>query len=331
MNRFCANCGKTIDEGVFCVDCTPAKKIKYIIPLIQVSEYNRTWHKNTWKNFKDLEQVITSRVQEALDKKIDIEIEPFEFKFEKKFKCEVNCYAKIDGVELKLPVKLMYRQCDLGEKEKSQYYEGILQLRNTTEDVFEFVQREINKVLKKGIFVMKSVDTPNGVDLYLTNKNFIKILASQLHNKFGAKVSINAQLFSKNHLTSKDIYRINVLVTFLKFNLGDVIKFSCSGTKRGKEKDNFILVKKMGKLIQGLDLLTGKSVAFESKKINEIEILKEMKTQVISLNPLQVLDPETYQSANVVNSIPTDMDLDDEVLVVKSEVGVFIVGYPLNL
>ena len=329
MRRFCPNCGKNIEEGTFCSECTP-KKLKYEVPSIQVSEYNRTWHKNSWKNFNDLEELIISRVQESLKKKIPIIVDPFEFKYQRKFKIDVLCHANIDDVEVDLPVKLSYRQCDMGEKEKAQYFEGILQLRNTNETIFEFIQSELKKVARKGIFVMKEVPLTNGVDLYLTNKNYLKILANNLGSKFGADVSINAQLFSRNHLTSKDIYRVNAVVTFLNFNIGDVVKFNYSGSKRTKVVEHFMLVKKLGKLVQGYDLLNGKSVAFEAKYMKTAKKLEEVTTQVVSLDPLQVLD-ENYQPVEVINSIPKDLDIDDKVLIVKTKIGIFIIGYPLHL
>ncbi|MGE0793684.1 MAG: NMD3-related protein [Candidatus Woesearchaeota archaeon] len=325
MRRFCPKCGITIEKGTFCDKCMP-KTFEYEPPLIQVSEFSRVWGKKSWTHFDDLEFLISARVQEALGKKVPIRIEPFEFDFKKKEKLEIKCYADIDGQEIELIAKLMYRQCDMGEKQKSNYFEGILQLRNPNDKVVEYIDKEMQKVAKKGIAITKTSELKNGVDLYFTNKNYIKILAQKLHKIFGAKVDINSQLFSHNHLTSKDIYRINVLVTFPKYNLGDVISFNYQ--HRNKNRDCYILVKKFGRLITGVDLITGKDVSFEMKSLENAEKIEEFETKVINLNPLSVLNPKTYQEEVIANSLVKDLDIDDDVVVVMTKMGTFVVGYP---
>jgi NMD protein affecting ribosome stability and mRNA decay len=330
MRRFCPKCGKTITEDIFCIDCTP-NKFNFTPPSIQVSEFNRTWHKGVWHQFGDLETLIISRVKEELKMDVPIVVEPFEFEFKKKEKIELICKANINGKEVELPVKVSYRQCDMGEKAKSKYFEGILQLRGNNSSAFEFIEHELSKVSGKGIFISKTEDVINGVDLYLTNKNYIKLMAQKLHDKFGALISINSQLFSKNHLTSKDIYRINALVTFLQFEQGDVIFFNYEPAKRTKPKEYFVLVKKMGKLITGQDLETSKPVSFESKYLKEAKKIDIIKTKIISVEPkIQILNPKTYQSEEIANSIIKSLEIDDEIFVVLTKVGNFIVGYPFS-
>lgn len=331
MRRFCPKCGKTINNGTFCEECTPST-LNYKMPLIQVSEYNRTWHKGTWHLFDDLEELIKSRVKEELKKKIDIVVEPFEFEFKLKEKIDVICEVILDGEKIKLPVQVSYRKCDMSQKEKTKYFEGILQLRNIKEDdeVMEYIHREVKKVGSKGIFITKVEEVgKDGVDLYLTNKNYIKLLAQNLNVKFGAKLSINSQLFSHNHLTSKDVFRINVLVTFLKFRPGNVIYFKYDGSRRTSQKEYFVLIKKLGKLVQAIDITNSKTVSFEAKYLEDVEILEEYKTKVISLEPkIQILNPKTYQCEEIVNSVVKGLEDDDEVLVVLTKIGNFIVGYP---
>ncbi len=330
MRRFCPKCGKTITKGTFCIDCTP-KSFSFTTPLIQVSEFNRTWHKGVWHQYGDLENLIISRVREELKMDIPVLVEPFEFEFKKKEKIELICKSNIDGKEIELPVKLSYRQCDMGEKAKSKYFEGILQLRGENKTAFGFIEHELSKVACKGIFISKTEDVTNGVDLYLTNKNYIKLLAQKLHEKFGALISINSQLFSKNHLTSKDIYRINVLVTFLPFEEEDVIFFSYEPAKRTKPKEYFMLVKKMGKLVTGKDLETSKQVSFESKYLKKAIKLIVEKSKIISIEPeIQFLNPKTYQAETIANSLVKGLQIDDVVFVALTNVGNFIVGYPFS-
>lgn len=333
MKRFCPKCGVTIKEGTFCEKCN-TKELKYEAPIIQISEYNRTWDKGKWHPFGDLEDLIRKRVKEKLKIKseISIEIEPFEFECKKKEKQEVFCNIEIGEDKYKVSVILAYRQCDVGEKTKTSYFEGVLQARNVKEEFFKYINEEMKKVAKKGIFISKTEDVgENGIDLYITNKNYIKLLAQNLHSRFGAKIKTNSQLFSHNHLTSKDIFRVNCFVEFPKFNVGSIIQFTYESSKRKKPIEYFILVKKLGKMIIGNDLLTSKTVSFESKFINEEIILEEHKSRVISVSDgIKVIHPKSFQEEKIINSLAKDVEIDDEVLVVLTKLGTFIVGYPFE-
>ena len=323
--RFCPKCGADITSGIFCQDCAE-EKLDYKTPLIQVSEYSRTFHKGSWHAFKNLDEIIIKRVQEALGKKIPVVIEPYEFTAQPKEKTTINVKVTIDEDELILPVTISYRQCDYGQKEKTQYFEGILQLRRPSDEAGQFIEQEMKKIAKKGAFISKAVDVKNGVDLYFTDKNKMQLLAQKLHAKFGGRISSNPQLFSHNRLSSKHIYRVNVLVELPEFNINDVICFNSSTTKT---KDiQYVLIKKLGKLIQGINILTGKPVAFETRFTKDISIIPKKETKIVATHPeLQILHPETFQAEVVVNrkELKNSYSIDDEVSIVETKKGLSIV------
>jgi len=329
MKRFCPKCGVTIESGTFCPDCIP-KTLKYDPPLIQVSEFNRTWHLGTWHYFGDLDQVIVKRVQEALKRKVPITVEPFEFECRTKEKVDVYCNAIINDETVRLSVRLAYRQCDVCQKQKTQYFEGILQLRRPKPQVMELINRQMKNVMHKGIFITKTVDMPNGgVDLYFTNKNYLKIVAQNIHNTFGGIMKMNAQLFSHNHLRSKDLFRLNVYVELPNFDVGDVVQYEYTGTKRTKKSEQMVLINKLGRLTHAIDVTTGKTMTFELRFCTEVKTLKTHKTTIVAIQPeVQVLHPETYQAVTITNSLAKDLEEDDEVFAVFTNVGNYIVGYP---
>ena len=76
--RFCPKCGKPIESGVLCSDCSK-EKFSFEVPLVQVSEFNRVFHKGSWHHFKDLDSVLIKRIHEVVGKSVDLKIEPFEF------------------------------------------------------------------------------------------------------------------------------------------------------------------------------------------------------------------------------------------------------------
>lgn len=319
--RFCPKCGATITEGIFCDDCA-VKEFKYEPPLIQVSEFQRTFHKGSWHHFGELDHLIKKRVCEALGRDIDIEIEPYEFIPKSKEKITITVHVDIDGQKMSLPVKISYRQCDYGQKERTQYFEGILQLRNPPDEIRGHIQRELKKVAHKGVFVTKVEETDNGVDLYMTSKNGLRILAQKLANQFGGSVNLNPQLFSRNHLTSKDIYRLNVLLEFPPFTKGDVISFS----EVKNDVQRLVLVKSMGKIIHSIDLESGKNLSFELKFTKDLVVQKVLESKVLAIIPdLMLMHPTTYQGIIPTNSalIKDKCNLDDKISVVITEKGFF--------
>ena len=55
VNKFCPKCGIAIDKGKTCLNCTKSPlALQYEVPLIQVSEFNRMFHRGVWRKFKEL-------------------------------------------------------------------------------------------------------------------------------------------------------------------------------------------------------------------------------------------------------------------------------------
>ncbi|MGM5480430.1 MAG: NMD3-related protein [Nanobdellota archaeon] len=323
--RFCPKCGKKITEGTFCNDCAP-DTFTFKPPLIQISEYNRTFHNGIWHHFTDLDELIISRIRESLDDpKADIVLEPFEFTPRKKEKITVQGTAKTNDRTREVSAKLSYRQCDHGEKRSSSYFEGVLQLRNIKEIVLPFLQELLSLNERKGVFVTKTVDQKKGVDLYLTDKNAIQQIARQLQQRFGGELNIGAKLFTRNHQTSKDVYRLNVFLKFPDYTKGDVISYF---KVKEPDKPRYMKVTGVGKTVFGKNLLSGKQENFQPQRVNTISICPLQKTTVSSTQPqLAVLDPEDYQEVIPANtSISTkEFKEGERIKVVKTLQGILLV------
>ncbi|MCA9477652.1 MAG: hypothetical protein KC535_00715 [Nanoarchaeota archaeon] len=320
VNKFCPKCGKPLSSGDLCSDCT-SETLEYTPPLIQVSEFDRTFYKGSWHHFHDIEEVIKSRVIEALGKEVEIHIPPFEFTPQPKEKTKLQVFAIIDGEEIPLEVKLSYMQCDYGQKQKTTYFEGIMQLRDPHEQVFSFIDKEMKLLAPKGVFITKTVEQKNGVDLYFTNKTQMQLLGQKISSKFGASMSAHPQLFSHNHQTSKDIYRLNILVTLPPCVSKDVI--TCSYPRKG---ELLVQIRSMGKIMQGVDLLTGKTVGLELKNCTDLKVLPKQMTTISSIHPsVGVLDPETFQEEPLKNSSHHPFELGQKISVIKSSQGLFFV------
>lgn len=138
---------------------------------------------------------------------------------------------------------------------RSDYYQGILQLRDVNDEILNFVHKQIEK--RDDVAVTKTVKFPNGLDLYITSQKFIRILGKKLKDSYGGELKISSKLHTKNR-QGKELYRINVLFKLSKYKRGDIV------TVRGDE----VRLISIGKKIFARDIKTGKKVRIRSSDLS---------------------------------------------------------------
>lgn len=112
------------------------------------------------------------------------------------------------------------------------YFEGILQLRNTTQEIVDFV----NNDLRSGHIAVSQVkEVKNGLDYYLSDNDYTMAISKRLQKKFGGEVKVTSTLHTK--IRGKDAYRVTALFRSPSFAKGDLVDYG---------GDQFI-VKAMGK------------------------------------------------------------------------------------
>jgi nonsense-mediated mRNA decay protein 3 len=134
------------------------------------------------------------------------------------------------------------------------YYEGILQLRNPTKELINFVK---NDVKKNDVKIAAQKKVTNGADFYLTSNAYLLKLGKRLQSKFGAELKTSRKLFSRSRQTGKQIWRVTVLIRLPLFKVGDVI--------RARRKQ--IKVTEIGKKLHGIEVETGKKIMFRYEDI----------------------------------------------------------------
>ena len=138
---------------------------------------------------------------------------------------------------------------------RSDYYQGILQLRDINEEVVSFVYNQIKK--RGNIAITKTVKFPNGLDLYITSQKFIRILGKKLKDSFGGELKVSSKLHTRSK-QGKDLYRVNVFFKLAKYKKGDVVSV------RG---DDVRLIS-IGKKIFARNLKTGKKITIRSSDLD---------------------------------------------------------------
>ena len=140
----------------------------------------------------------------------------------------------------------------------AQYYEGVLQLRNPTEEIINFVKAQIDREKSESIFVAKAVDVEKGVDLYLSNNGFLISLGKRLKKHFRGELLITTRLFTMDRQTSKEVHRVSVKFTPSAIRKGDIITY----------KGEKVEILGTGKKISAKNIKTGKKMMLDFGKLN---------------------------------------------------------------
>jgi len=137
--------------------------------------------------------------------------------------------------------------------EKDKYYQGILQLRNCSEEVLDFVHDAIEN--EKGVKIAITSRQKDGIDLYLTSNKFLKKIGKILNANFPGVLKMTSKLHTEDVQSGRKIYRGTVFFKMPKFKVGD------EGVFRGDE----VRVLSIGPKIMLQDTKTGKKkrVIFE--------------------------------------------------------------------
>jgi NMD protein affecting ribosome stability and mRNA decay len=324
MARFCPKCGKSIDNGTFCNDCKP-RILDYKLSSFKICcVCSKLFTHGSWKDTKDLQALIIKEIKSKIKQK-DVEVKLVEDLPELKPGIQETLTAEVtkEGVVHEIPYKIEITYCNICAKKGTQYFEGILQIRGSNKERDKVINMELDREAKNGNVANKTVNYPNGIDLYMTHRRSLPKLAQRIVESIGGLYTLNAKLFSVNHMTGKEIYRLNVLLELPEFDAGDVFLF----------KGKYVVIVSFGKKITARNLLTNKKIMFpyvEFKKIKEkdsesVKKLDTYKTTIIRLHPNQeVLHPENYQPVKVLNQID-DAKEDQKVKIILVDKGAIIV------
>ncbi len=295
----CVMCGSDSDFPI-CSSCLDniidANSYLKIKPIKFDTLSNKILYKNRWvkpskKIFESLVRTSlkirsTSFHDKALIESIirkNLRVASFEIR--DSVQVQVSIFSKSFVVEVPVE-KTLSQQSALS---KSQYYVGILQVRNIRKSDVASVDLAVKESASKlDSFVTQRKVVKGGIDYYMTSMKALRSASSKLKSLFGADVSFNEKLFTRDSLRSKDVYKVNVLVKFFDFRKGDVVA-----------SDSKLVLLKSNKGT-GLDLKTGRKIKLDlsREKLYKKEIYEGV---VLNEHPLRIMDPKTFQSVEVAN------------------------------
>jgi len=310
----CVSCGKDAVIEDFCKDCYIKKNPLLLtdseIKINICSNCAKIYTKGVWKPFSDVEsgihEIILSKLKfkqflkiDSVDLNLDMPALQVKPGIKTKGFVRIDITATLDNTVLSreyiLPLTIEVSSCPVCGKKGTQYFEGVLQIRNPNEIVLEYIDKKLAG--EDRVFLSKISNLKTGVDYYLSSQKFIQVFANELYSEFGGELKITKRLFTRDKSTSKEVYRVNALLRLPDFEKGDIIKI----------RNTVLLVKDVkGRNVIGLDINLDKPASYDYK-LFKCEIVSKkkdlMKTTVSQIYPtVEILDPVTYQPVKVKNS-----------------------------
>ncbi len=339
---FCVECGREgeLYKGL-CSDCFLKKNVFVTIP--KIIDVNLCMHCGARRKGKGwvlgdekliIEEVIRENAKKAMD------VTDFDVHISSDVKDEPNVNVKVithaDALGLKAAeeheTKIRFKKtvCNECSKQQGGYWEAKVQFRGSKRG---FSQEELNKALDlvdsmanvkekkdRSSFISKVEKIHNGLDFYLGSKSFGRTLSRELANEFGGEVKESHKLMGKKD--GKDVYRTTYSVRTSDYRIGDFLLLEDKVLKVLNISSNRVLLKSLEsweKISLGFNKLN------EAKILGGEEIVKDMVVVSKSVMEVQVLDPDTLKTVDVI--LPENFEVVDEhVKVVKWDESYFLVG-----
>ncbi|MEM4397412.1 MAG: NMD3-related protein [Candidatus Woesearchaeota archaeon] len=293
---FCPVCGKK--SNGFCEECKPIEDIKAKEIIIKIcANCGKFFKNNKWISL-EINEAIVKIAKDKIKDNVEIDLSNIDFdKIEQKkpgLKYNIEIQAIKDNNLFLIPAQIYYTYCEKCSKVHGKYYEGTLQIRNSNDEILDYIEKYIHN---NNLKIANKRKNETGYDLDLSDQKKLQNLALNLKKNFGGKLKISVRQFTQDKLTSKQIYRVNALYEAPEYRKGDVIKI----------ENNIYYLTNVQKEINAIDLKTGKKTTLKSlEKIDkrEIQIIPKNKTKITKVYPnLEIMDLETYQSVPVKNTI----------------------------
>lgn len=230
---FCVKCGKKGIEGSLCEKCKLEvhpllKEFKdiniEICPLCKAYKLHHRW--NDSRSFTNSIRTVAResiQIRKGAKARINPIIKEFDIKADEGVKKQIDVEVKENSEIFIVPVKVLFTVCGKCSKQRSSYFEAILQLRNPKKEIIRFVYDRMEQWKKHGVFITAEKDVPKGIDFYMTSNKYATVLGNLLQKRFNGILKISSKLFSRSRQTSKNIYRVNVLFKVLDFKPGDIV------------------------------------------------------------------------------------------------------------
>ena len=89
------------------------------------------------------------------------------------------------------------------------YFEAILQLRNPSDELINFINNQLKK--NPSVFISNVMPGKDGFDIFLSSQRFARALGNKMKRAFkNSELKTSRKIHTRNRQTSKDVYRVTV-------------------------------------------------------------------------------------------------------------------------
>jgi len=260
--RFCAICGKTIDDKSphfgMCTSCYLKENPLFELPIkfnlrmcLDCYRYSKReeWIKPEEKEFLSIiKEAIYKTLLKPLDKNdvltfsMDIDDTSLVFSskdlitsLDMKIKGYMSDNLSISNEEI-VKINISYDLCNNCVNVRGgNFFSSILQLRVKNFNYFNLIKNvldEINEYIDKEYtdddkqYISKITDQKNGVDVYLSTIELMNHIISYLKARYQFILKRTKKLVGRDIQKGKGIYRLKALIRFLPINKNDIIKIN---------------------------------------------------------------------------------------------------------
>lgn len=214
-------------------------------------------------------------------------------------------YGELVSEDHAVEVRVRRETCERCSRIAGGYFEGIVQVRaqdrepdqRETRRATRIAQEVVDRMYRsgdRGAFISKIETPPGGVDIYVGTHAAGRQIAKAITRELGGRVSESPQLVGRRE--GEDVYRVAYAVRLPRYRQGDIIELD----------DHVLEVKAVGKRVRAIDLRTGADYTGspdeleDARKISERSRAEQAVVVYVEDNTIQILDPETYQTVEML-------------------------------
>lgn len=135
------------------------------------------------------------------------------------------------------------------------YFEGVLQLRNASKKLKDYVKKEMEE---NRVYVAKTAKAKDGIDMWVSSNKFLLSIAKKLKANFNGDMKISRKIYSRDRMTQKDIWRITVFFKEVPFKINQKMMI----------KGDEYRIASLGKKVTCVDVKTGKKKFFDYEDLS---------------------------------------------------------------
>lgn len=349
---FCVECGRSLEKDEIinglCIDCYRKFYSLFDVKDTDIDICRRCFsfrHRDKWITAKtsDMTEVVRGilKVKSPFltekHGKVEISFENIEFQ-RKTLEDTITAVVKVVGIGKPIPKAPVYKEvkdlkvnlhftlCQKCAQFTREYFEAIIQLRGEPEHVnktLNITLNIINNIFNKRkrderAFITKIKKTRGGIDIYFGSNRIARMVAYQLRDELGAKITETRKIINKDRQTSKNIYRETFSVRLLPYKKGDILEINGvaflvldNTPSRGKLKSfNIILGKE--------ENIPVKKLWRENLKILTRENIEKFMVTSISKNYVTLMNLRDYSPLEISkDDIPFKITEGEEVEAIK--------------